>query len=67
MQRIVTFKIDENLLRVLDMCARRYRMTRSELIREAIEYYLRSKGMEIPPRRQTSTASQDAHVFEVVI
>jgi len=36
MQRIVTFKIDENLLNAIDRFATRRGMARSELIREAL-------------------------------
>ncbi len=39
--RVVTFKIEEELLESVDMLARRKRMSRSEIIREALKEYLR--------------------------
>ncbi len=47
MQRIVTFKIDSRLLWLLDRYARRKRMTRSEVIREAIVRLLKSEGIDV--------------------
>ena len=38
--KIVTFKIDENLLELLDYIARKQNTSRSELIRRAIVKYI---------------------------
>ncbi len=40
MVRVVTFKVDEELLAVLDLYAINNRLHRSEVIREAIKFYL---------------------------
>ncbi|WP_061992170.1 ribbon-helix-helix protein, CopG family [Sulfolobus acidocaldarius] len=40
--RVVTFKLDEELLRKLDLYCANNRLVRSEVIRDAIEFYLRS-------------------------
>ncbi len=48
-QRIVSFKISSELLKLLDRYARRKRMTRSEVIREAIVRLLRSEGYSVDP------------------
>ena len=47
MQRIVTLKMGEGMLRVLDEYARSRRLSRSEVIREAIREYLARKGVKI--------------------
>ena len=39
--RVVTFKIDEDLLQKLDVYALNNRLSRSDVIREAIEFYLK--------------------------
>lgn len=39
-EAIITFKIDPYLLEAMDLAAQRLRITRSELIRRAITYYL---------------------------
>ena len=39
--RVVTFKIDEELLQKLDVYALNMRLSRSDVIREAIEFYLK--------------------------
>jgi len=38
--RVVTFKLDEELLRKLDLYCANNRLVRSEVIRDAIEFYL---------------------------
>jgi CopG family transcriptional regulator/antitoxin EndoAI len=38
--RVVTFKLDEELLRKLDLYCANNRLFRSEVIRAAIEFYL---------------------------
>jgi len=43
--RIVTFKVDEELLKVLDLYCVNNKLHRSEVIRDAIKFYL-SKGIE---------------------
>ena len=40
--RVVTFKLDEELLRKLDLYCANNRLVRSEVIREAIKFYLSS-------------------------
>ncbi len=40
MMRVVTFKIDEELLEKIDMLARAQKKSRSEIIRKALERYL---------------------------
>ena len=44
--RVVTFKIDEKLLERLDMYAVNNKLSRSDVIREAIEFYLNVKEQE---------------------
>ena len=41
--RVVTFKVEEKLLLELDLYALNSRLSRSEIIREALERYLREK------------------------
>ena len=41
--RVITFKIDEELLTKLDLYCVNNRLYRSEVIREAIEFYLKFK------------------------
>jgi len=41
--RVVTFKVDEELLEKLDYYARQRGKTRSEVIREALEHLLREE------------------------
>ncbi len=48
MMRVVTFKVDEDLLERLDSFARLKGVPRSEVIRRAIELYLR-----LEDRKQT--------------
>ena len=43
--RVVTFKVDEELLKVLDLYCVNNKLHRSEVIRDAIKLYL-SKGIE---------------------
>jgi len=51
--RIVTFKLDEELLALLDEAARRLGFQhRSELIREAIKQYLERHGVVVPVPRE---------------
>ena len=72
MQRIVTFKIDSRLLRLLDRYARKRRLTRSEVIREAIVKLLESEGIRVEDylRKQSAEEqeySSDKVVIEVVV
>ena len=46
--RIVTFKIDPMTLELVDAAARKLRVTRSELIRNALLHYLELLGIEPP-------------------
>jgi metal-responsive CopG/Arc/MetJ family transcriptional regulator len=41
--RVVSFKLDKELLQQLDLYCVNHKLTRSEAIREAIELYLRLK------------------------
>ncbi|MDT7875345.1 MAG: ribbon-helix-helix protein, CopG family [Sulfolobaceae archaeon] len=41
--RVITFKLEEDLLQELDLYAVNSRVTRSEVIREALIKYLREK------------------------
>ena len=66
MQRIVTFKIDEALLEALDEYARSRRLSRSEVIRKAIEELLRSEGVEVPRPRRSPVAAR-GQVIEIPI
>jgi len=47
--RVVTFKVEEDLLEKLDSFARLKGVTRSEIIRKAIELYLRLEDENIHP------------------
>jgi len=46
--KVVTFKIDEKLLEKLDEYARLKGVTRSEVIRKAIELYLKDTRLSLP-------------------
>ncbi len=48
--KVVTFKVDEELLERLDEYARMKGVTRSEIIRRAIELYLRLEGRRVAPQ-----------------
>ena len=54
MTRVITFKADEALLEALDEYARSRRLSRSEVIRRAIEELLRREGIEVKkaPRKR---------------
>jgi len=45
--RVYTFKADEKLIEMLDDIAKMEKRTRSELIREAIELYIKLKNFSI--------------------
>ncbi len=67
MQRIVTFKIDDELLLVLDRYAREKNLTRSEVIREAIEKLLRTEGIKIPKRIPTLRYDPRSPIIEITV
>jgi len=48
--RVVTFKVDEDLLERLDLFAKAKGVTRSEVIRKAIELYLKLEEFKITPK-----------------
>ncbi len=48
--RVVTFKIDEDELERLDSFARLKGWTRSEVIRKALDLYLRLEEYKVQPR-----------------
>ncbi len=52
----MTFKISEDLLRALDEYARSNKLSRSEVIREAIVLLLRSRGVNVEKYRGGSAA-----------
>jgi len=60
--RIVTFKVDVEVLEALDRLARKKRVSRSELIREAITKMLMEEGMMVDRRRRRSLADSDVYV-----
>ncbi len=66
MQRIVTFKIDSELLKILDRYAKSKRMTRSEVIREAIIRLLESEGIKVEPLMRRSIESRGP-VIEITV
>lgn len=67
-QRIVTFKIDARLLRLLDRYARERRITRSEAIREAIVRLLESEGFRVEDQlRRPAEEEFTGPVIEVVV
>jgi len=47
--RVVTFKVEEDLLEKLDSLAKLKNTTRSDIIRKAIELYLRLEDYRIQP------------------
>ncbi|NPA04686.1 MAG: ribbon-helix-helix protein, CopG family [Crenarchaeota archaeon] len=48
MHRIVTFKLDSRILEIVDRLARKRRVTRSEIIREALYRFLMDEeGIEV--------------------
>ncbi len=48
--RVITFKADEELLERLDTFARLKGVTRSEVIRKAIELYLKLEDYKVQPQ-----------------
>jgi len=48
--RVITFKADEKLLERLDKFAMAKGLTRSEVIRKAIELYLRLEDYKVKPQ-----------------
>ena len=67
MQRIVTFKISEDLLRALDEYARSNSMSRSEVIREAIVMLLKSRGVDLEKYRGSKGGLPRGLVIEVPV
>ncbi|BES82592.1 ribbon-helix-helix protein, CopG family [Pyrodictium abyssi] len=69
--RVVTFKVDECIVKELDQVAKAQHVTRSEVIREAIERYLREQGLPLPrrPRHSPTVLRHDSRalVFEVEV
>jgi len=47
--RVVTVKMPKEMVEELDLWARLLGKTRSELLRKAVEYYLRLLRAELPP------------------
>ena len=48
--RVVTFKVEEDLLEKVDGLARLKGVTRSEVIRKALELYLRLEDYRVQPQ-----------------
>jgi len=48
--KVVTLKIEEDLFKELDKCATQKNITRSELIRRAIRWYLKEYGETPEPK-----------------
>ncbi|BEP18096.1 hypothetical protein PYJP_14480 [Pyrofollis japonicus] len=67
MQRIVTFKIDDSLLKALDMYAKRKGLSRSEVIRAAIESLLRKEGIKVPKHQDNVKIDPRVQVIEIVV
>lgn len=64
MYRIVTFKVDVEVLEALDRLARRKRVSRSELIREAITRMLIEEGIIVDRKpKQSLTNNDDDDVY----
>lgn len=55
--RTIAFKIEEELLRELDLYAHNSRNTRSDIIREAIKLYLSMKGALISEKTDSKPGS----------
>lgn len=64
MYRIVTFKIEEDMLEILDRYAKSRDMSRSEVIREAIIQLLKSRGYTIT-RTRSFKPNPRAPVIEI--
>jgi len=61
--RIVTFKVDVEVLEALDRLARRKRVSRSELIREAITRMLIEEGIIVDRKpKQSLTNNDDVYI-----
>jgi len=57
--RVITFKIDEELLDKLDLYAMNNRLFRSEVIREAIKLYLSIKKNSIEENLRNKTVVRE--------
>lgn len=65
--RVVTFKIDSGTLEALDRLASSLRLTRSELIREAIERLLDEYGVEVRRAPPASSLREDLLTIEITL
>ncbi|MEB3851647.1 MAG: ribbon-helix-helix protein, CopG family [Desulfurococcales archaeon] len=65
--RVVTFKIDPRTLEALDRLAATLRMTRSELIREAIERLLDDYGVEVERPLREAQLREDLVTIEITL
>ncbi len=59
MVRVITFKIDEELLDKLDLYAMNNKLFRSEVIREAIKLYLSIKKNSIEENLRNKTVVRE--------
>ncbi len=57
--RVVSFKIDESLLHILDSFAAKKRLSRSDVIRQAIIKFLKENGVETPTLEKRVGASSE--------
>ncbi len=68
MLRIVTFKLDEDLLEALDSYAKAKKMSRSEAIREAIKRMLEAEGWRVQRQRRRRTEKSTGKIeFEIIV
>jgi predicted transcriptional regulator len=65
--RVVTFKIDSETLEALDKLALSLRLTRSELIREAIERLLDEYGIEVRKPSPAEALREDLVTIEITL
>jgi len=62
--RVVTFKLEEELLQKLDLYAIKSGLTRSDVIREALESYDWDKKKIIPVRIRTITVKLEGELLQ---
>jgi len=62
--RVVTFKLEEELLQKLDLYAIKSGLTRSDVIREALESYDWDKKKIIPVRIRTITVKLEEELLQ---
>ncbi|MEB2835930.1 MAG: ribbon-helix-helix protein, CopG family [Desulfurococcales archaeon] len=65
--RIVTFKVDPPTLEALDRLASTLRVSRSDLIREAIERLLDEYGVRVERRPPEPRGAEDLVTIEITL